>query len=251
VKIKFSNRKYTGIPVVLTLTLCLFILSSGACNNHVNNIPDHSLTTPHNEIADNLSLLSGHLADASGACKNLEDFKWQGLDNLGYWEIQEAGYCCQDPHLCDKNDKTDIYSNKAIWISILTWLPGKERIAPVRKLIDSSAATLNELKQETVSGNTDKTVPGQAQQDDLILNLDASLKSAIYMAGTIDKTSNFNEITRLLLEADATTQQRYQETFIEQSGKYSELLNTLTKDLEKSAEITADFMAKTAADNSQ
>jgi hypothetical protein len=245
VRIKLSGRKYIGIILCLILSVLLSILSFPGCNNNIVESPDGASPEQPENAGTSLQSLSDYLIKADSACDDLENFTWQGIDNMGYWEIQEAGYCCQDPILCDKNDRTDIYSEKSVWVPIITWLPNRERMVPVRKLIDSSRATLNDIKSGSAVNSTPEA------QHDLFLNLDSSLKSAIYMASTIDKTSNFNEIIKLLEESDSATQQRYRDKFIEQSEKYSLILNTLTVNLEQSSTIILNIMPEKAGAGSR
>lgn len=250
-KFKSLNGKYIGIPLFVILCIWLSMLPSASCDFPVNEVTDNPQALQQYGLSDNLDLLSDYLAQADNDCKKLEDFKWQGLDDLGYREIQEAGQCCQTPRLYDKNDDTDIYSTSAVWMPILGWLPDNRRISPLRRLIDSSRNTLSAIITEVNSFDVDGSTKFNSLSEsetvnNLFTNLDAALKSAVYVATSIDKTSNFNEVSTLLEEADSATQYRYRDKFIEQSGKYLELLNILKADLEKSAAVAVNLKIKIA-----
>jgi hypothetical protein len=250
-KFKSLSEKHSRILLLVFFSAVLSLLLSSGCGFSASEVTDNSPAAPQDEITYNLNLLSDYLAEADDDYKNLEDFTWQGLDDLGYREIREAGQCCQTPRLCDKNDDTDVYSTQAVWMPILSWLPDYKRVSPLKGLIDSSQNTLNEIKSEITSldsgDSPDYHSLSQSEAvNEMFTNLDGALKSAIYMVTTIDKTSNFSEVTALLEEADSVTQDRYREKFSEQSGKYTELLHILQADLEKAAGVNTDLMAKIA-----
>jgi hypothetical protein len=248
-KFKSLNEKHSRILLLVLLSALLSLLVSSGCWFSASEGTGNSPAAPQDEITYNLNLLSDCLAEVDNGYKNLEDFSWQGLDDLGYREVQMAGQCCQTPRLCDKDDDNDIYSTQTVWMPILSWLPDYKRISPVKGLIESSQNTLNEIKSEITSldsgDSPDYHSLSQSEAvNEMFTNLDGALKSAIYMVTTIDKTSNFSEVTALLEEADSVTQDRYREKFSQQSRKYTELLHILHADLEKAAGINTGLMAK-------
>jgi hypothetical protein len=125
-------------------------------------------------------------------------------------------------------------------------LPGKERIRPVRLLIESCKNTLHNLNPDAIlkqknEGNENVIEYDREQWDISMSNLDAALKSAVHQAGLItvyDADNVFNN-------SSATAQELYLDTYKNQSQKYNALLGNLISELKKADGIATDLLPKT------
>jgi hypothetical protein len=113
------KHTFTNILIAL-LALTAFLLcgcdQSAAVISDNEAMSDNSSDTAFiqhlKDIGIEFNTLSGYVNEADKACRNLEDFRWQDLDNLGCYQIQEAGFCCQEPLLCDKSEQPEMFSQK-------------------------------------------------------------------------------------------------------------------------------------------
>ncbi len=209
--------------------------------NHIPLLESDNITVQEfipflGDVREDFQFLVNCVDQADIACKNLENFKWEGLDNLGYYIIEEKGYCCMEPILCDKTEQPSLYSPKIRWESVLTRLPTKERLKPVRLLIDSCKDTLvnldpNAILRQINGGHTENSEYYKTQWDTSLNNLDANLKSAIHQV----RINRFNG-TGFMNKSNSLARTKYEDKFNNQFQKYSDLIDTLILKLQEASE---------------
>ncbi|OGO16412.1 MAG: hypothetical protein A2Z02_02890 [Chloroflexi bacterium RBG_16_48_7] len=177
--------------------------------------------------------LSIHLKDTGTAYIALEAFKWQGLENLVFWEIQAAGAACQTyDRIYSRDEQAGVFSADAKWIALSTMIPSTERV----KTIGLSLNYCRDTALKISPRNYYSKVLGSGEADydkskkewlNLCRSLDSSLKSALYLSGTMEKTSNFATVTESFKQASNSTRDRYLSKFQDQSKQFSSLLASL------------------------
>jgi hypothetical protein len=194
--------------------------------------------------------LAKSLKETDAAYAALAAFKWQGLDSLGFWEVQTRGAACLTyDRIYEKNEPSGLFSTDAKWIALNTMIPSPERVKTISislNACNNTAAKINPrtyYSQLNLSGADDDQ---KNKQDWLALckGLDSSLKSALYMAATMDKTSNFADVTASFKTASNGTRDKYFSKFQDQSKQFSTLLAVLIAKL-TAAEAAAAKLAST------
>jgi len=254
--------KLNTVFIILAALTSVLISIFAACNNGdlvMNPGPslelEESTSTEFflylKTTEDDYSQLSGYLNDIESAYNKLDEFKWQGLDDLGFWEIQQAGAACQCyDRIYSKDESVEVFSADAKWISVNTMIPSSERIKPISISLNSCRKTAE--KMQPVAFYNKQVEAGILDDDDnikewlvLCKSLDSSLKSAIYQASTIDKTSNFNSIFEAFGQASDTTRSQYLDKFTGQSEQYSRLLKVFIDSLNLAESTTANLINET------
>ncbi len=166
-----------------------------------------------------------NIEQAAALARNLADFTWQGMDGMGYWEMQEAGQACLTyQRIYSENESPGLYSGTIKWIPIYDILPAREQIKPLIQAISACGAVAGELNSVQAE---------DGENTELQEGLDSILKTAVYLAETLSRTGSgqFNEIKLTLLESSEKTRDRYLGKFSSQSDRYAELLQDLIANL--------------------
>ena len=192
------------------------------------------------EAAPIYNQLSTQIKDSGKAYAALEAFTWQGLDSLGFWEIQSAGAACGSlDRIYSKDEQPGAFSAEVKWIPLNTIIPSRDRVKTLGISLSRSLDTAVRINPANYS-KTPAASENQNQKEwlDLCRGLDSSLKSALYLAATLEKTSNFATVNEAFKQASSSTRDKYFTGFGEQSKQFGSLLSALISRL-TAAEATA------------
>jgi hypothetical protein len=193
----------------------------------------------------NYDQFSKDLKDTLSAYSALEGFKWQEMENLGFWEVQTAGVACQTyDRIYQKDEPAGVFASGAKWIALNTMIPSPERVKTIGLSLSRCREAAARINPPAFYSNLSAVDDTRNREEWLGLcrGLDSSLKSAQYLAATLEKTSNFATVNESFKQASTSTRDRYLGKFQEQSKQFGSLLSVLVSRLGR-AEASAAKLA--------
>jgi hypothetical protein len=248
------RSRITKYLIAATVLLALMLPACGPAstdNYGASNEPNVDLSLLPEYLRSHSSdydQLAKSLKDTDAAYSALAAFKWQGLDSLGYWEVQTQGVACMTyDRIYTQEEPAGVFSTNAKWIALNTMIPSPERVKTISLSLNSCRSASAKIKPQAYYAQLNLTGTNDDQKNrqdwlNLCKGLDSSLKSALYLATGMDKTSNFAEVTASFKQASNSTRDKYLGKFQDQSKQFSSLLSTLISRL-TAAESAAAKMA--------
>lgn len=213
-----------------------------------NQTTKNLISPAYDEINSKFREVKQKLQDVTTAYIDLEKFNWTGLDDVGYWEIQEAGACClTHRQVYQKNEISKLFGPSK-WISLNSTLPSKENTKSLGITIKNSSeffrtiseALLKALQNESKDSLNISVSEWYKQRN----QLSSTLKSVGYQAANFDMVykSQFDDIRAAFGEASSSTKDRYSNGFNNQSATYIHLLEKIILTLDKAVDSVNEII---------
>ena len=195
----------------------------------------------HNEMSVKYKDLIQQLQRVTDSYYDLERFRWERLDEVGYWEVQASGACCATFQRVYKKTEPPILARfgHAKWISVQETLPNKTLTGSLGLVIKYCNECSKQINPDILfqSSSKDTTNPTSSEWDKNCAQLSSTLHSAFYQVKNMNGSyqSQFGRIIGALDAASPSTKNAYLDRFKQQANEFTNLLQQMMTDIDQAA----------------